>query len=87
MDITSILIGSLFVIVGVLLCRWTVITKLQLEKEVKEGKTIPLHNFLPYWNADVFTEKGNSLRKTYNKLYYALMVYSVALYLYMQVND
>ena len=87
MKISSILIGSLFVIVGVLLCRWTVITKLQLEKEVKEGESISLHNFLPYWNADVFTETGNSLRKTYNNLYYALIVYSVALYLYMQVND
>ena len=87
MNISGILIGSLFVIVGVLLCRWTVITKLQLEKEVKEGKSLALHNFLPYWNADDFTEKGNSLRKTYNNLYYALIVYSLALYLYMQVND
>ena len=87
MKISSMLIGSLFVIVGVLLCRWTVITKLQLEKEVKEGKSISVHNFLPYWNADIFTEKGNSLRKTYNNLYYALIVYSLALYLYMQVND
>jgi hypothetical protein len=87
MTISSILIGSLFAIVGVLLCRWTVITKLQLEKEVKEGRSISLHNFLPYWNADIFSEKGNSLRKTYNNLYYALIVYSLALYLYMQVND
>lgn len=87
MKISSILIGSLFVIVGVLLCRWIMITRLQLEKEVKEGKTLPLHNFFPYWNADVFTEKGDSLRKTYNNLYYTLIVYSLALYLYMQVND
>lgn len=87
MEISDILIGSLFAIVGILLCRWTVITKLQLEKEVKEGKSIGLHNILPYWKADVFTEKGNSLRKTYNNLYYALIVYSLALYLYMQVND
>lgn len=87
MKISSILIGSLFAIVGVLLCRWTVRTKLQLEKEVKEGKSLALHNFLPYWNVDDFTEKGNLLRKTYNNLYYALIVYSLALYLYMQVND
>jgi len=87
MKISGILIGLLFVIAGVLLCRWTVITKLQLEKEVKEGKSISLHNFLPYWNADLFTEKGNSLRKTYNNLYYALVVYSLVLYFYMQVNE
>jgi len=87
MDILSILIGSLFVIVGVVLCRWTVVTKLQMDKEVKEGRTLPLHKFLPYWNADDFTEKGDSLRRTYNKLYYALVVYSFTLYLYMQVYD
>jgi hypothetical protein len=87
MEVSSILTGSFFIIVGVLLCRWIVITRLQLEKEVKEGRSIALHNFLPYWNADDFTEKGNALRKTYNMVYYALLVYSLALYLYMQAND
>jgi hypothetical protein len=46
-----------------------------------------MHKMLPYWNADDFTEKGNSLRKTYNNLYYALIVYSLALYAFMQANE
>ena len=87
MEISRVLIGSLFVVVGIVLARWVVSTKLQLEKEVKEGKSINMHKILPYWNADDFTEKGNSLRKTYNNLYYVLVVYSLALYVFMQANE
>ena len=87
MEISRVLIGSLFVVVGIVLARWVVSTKLQLEKEVKEGKSINMHNLLPYWNADDFTDKGNSLRKTYNNLYYALIVYSLALYAFMQASE
>ena len=87
MEISRVLIGSLFVVVGIVLARWVVSTKLQLEKEVKEGKSINMHKILPYWNADDFTEKGNSLRKTYNNLYYALILYSLALYVFMQANE
>ena len=79
--------GSLFVVVGLFLTRWVVVIKLQLEKEVKEGKSCNMHKMLPYWNGDDFTEKGNSLRKTYNNLYYALIVYSVMLYLFMQTGE
>ncbi len=79
--------GSLFVVVGIVLTRWVVVTKLQMEKEVKEGKSVNMHKLLPYWSADDFTEKGDSLRKTYNNLYYALIVYSVALYLFMQTGE
>jgi hypothetical protein len=87
MEISRVLIGSLFVVVGIVLGRWVVSTKLQLEKEGKEGRSINMHKMLPYWNADDFTEKGNSLRKTYNNLYYALIVYSLALYAFMQANE
>jgi hypothetical protein len=87
MEISRVLIGSLFLVVGIVLGRWVVSTKLQLEKEVKEGKSINMHKILPYWNEDDFTEKGNSLRKTYNNLYYALVVYSLALYVFMQASE
>jgi hypothetical protein len=87
MEISRVLIGSLFVVVGIVLARWVVSTKLQLEKEGKQGKSINMHKMLPYWNADDFTEKGNSLRKTYNNLYYALILYSLALYVFMQANE
>ena len=87
MEMSRILIGSLFVVVGFVLARWVVVVKLQLEKEVKEGKSITLYNFLPYWNVDDFTEKGNALRKTYNNLYYALIVYTLALYVFMHSSE
>jgi hypothetical protein len=87
MEISRVLIGSLFVVVGFVLARWVVSTKLQLEKEGKEGKSINMHKILPYWNADDFTEKGNSLRKTYNNLYYALVVFSLALYVFMHSSE
>lgn len=79
--------AALFVVVGVVLTGWIMVTKLKLEKEVKEGKSFNMHKMLPFWNADDFTEQGNALRKTYNNLYYALIVYSVALYVFMQSND
>ena len=87
MEISRILIGSLFVVVGIVLTGWIMKTKLKLEKEVKEGKSFNMHKMLPYWNDDDFTEQGNTLRKTYNNLYYTLIVYSVALYLFMQTNE
>ncbi len=87
MEVSRILIGSLFVVVGIVLARWIVVIKLQLEKEVKEGKSINQHNFLPYWKVDDFTDKGNSLRKTYNNLFYALTVYSLALYFFMHSSE
>ena len=87
MEISRILIGSLFVVVGIVLARWVVSIKLQLEKEGKQGKSINRHKILPYWNADDFTDKGNSLRKTYNNLYYVLIVYSLALYVFMHSGE
>ena len=87
MEISRILIGTLFVVVGIVLTGWIMKTKLNLEKEVKEGKSFNMHKMLPYWSADDFTEQGNTLRKTYNNLYYALIVYSVVLYLFMQTSE
>ena len=87
MEISRILMGSLFVVVGIVLARWIIVIRLKLEKEVREGKSFNMHKMFPYWNADDFTERGNTLRKTYNNLYYALVAFSVALYVFMQSND
>ena len=62
-------------------------TRLQLEKEIKGGRKVILNNILPYWNADDFSEKGNSLRKTYNRIYYALIVYSLALVAFVKSSE
>lgn len=79
MEISRILLALLFLAIGIALFLGAIMTRLQLEKEVKGGRKVILNNFFPYWNADDFSEKGNSLRKTYNRIYYALIVYSLAL--------
>jgi len=83
MDISRIFFGLLFLVVGIALFLGAIVVRLRLEKEVKGGREVVLNNFLPYWNTDDFTEKGNSLRKKYNNIYYALIVYSLSLFIYM----
>jgi len=83
MDVSRIFIGLLFLAVGVALFLGAIVIRLRLEKEVKGGRPVVLNNFLPYWNADCFTDKGNLLRKRYNIIYYALVVYSLSLVIYM----
>lgn len=83
MDISRIFLGLLFLAVGIALFLGAIVARLRLEKEVQDGKKVVLNNFLPYWNTDDFTEKGNSIRKKYNNFYYALIIYSLSLYIYM----
>ena len=87
MEISRILLSLLFLAIGIALFLGAIMTRLQLEKEVKGGRKVILNNFLPYWNADDFSEKGNSLRKTYNKIYYALIVYSLALIVFVKSSE
>jgi hypothetical protein len=87
MEISRILLTLLFLAIGIALFRGAILTRLQLEKEVKGGRRVILNNFLPYWNADDFTERGNSLRKTYNRIYYALIVYSLALIAFVKSSE
>ncbi len=86
MELSRILLALLFLAIGIALFLGAIMTRLKLEKEVKGGRKVILNNFLPYWNADDFSEKGNSLRKTYNRIYYALIVYSLALIAFMKSN-
>ena len=51
MEVSRILMGSLFEVVGIVLARWVVVTRLQMDKEMKEGKTFNMHKLLPYWNS------------------------------------
>ncbi len=87
MEISRILLTLLFLAIGIALFLGAIMTRLQLEKEVKGGRKVILNNFLPYWNADDFSEKGNSLRKTYNRIYYALIVYSIALIAFVKSSE
>ena len=87
MEISRILLTLLFLAIGIALFLGAIMTRLQLEKEVKGGRKVILNNFLPYWNADDFSEKGNSLRKTYNRFYYALIIYSLALIAFVKSSE
>jgi len=87
MGISRILLTLLFLAIGIALFLGAIMTRIQLEKEVKGGRKVILNNFLPYWNADDFSEKGNSLRKTYNRIYYALIVYSLALIAFVKSSE
>ena len=87
MEISRILLALLFLAIGIALFLGAIMTRLQLEKEVKGGRRVILNNYLPYWNADDFSEKGNSLRKTYNRIYYALIVYSLALIAFVKSSE
>jgi len=87
METSRVIIGLLFLVVGVVLFRGAMSTRLQMEKEVKGGRVIRWNSFFPYWNSKDFTERGNSLRKRYNIIYFVLIFYSLALIAFMKVGD
>ena len=86
-ETSRILLGVLFLVIGIALFAGAIVTRLQMEKEVQGGRKILSNNFSPYWNSSDFTEKGNALRKKYNIIYFALIVYSVALIIFMKASD
>ena len=86
MEISRVIIGLFFLLVGAALFLGAILMRLQMEKEVKGRRTIYWNSFLPYWNASEFNERGNSLRRKYNKIYYALIVYSLALIIFMKAG-
>jgi hypothetical protein len=87
MEISRVLLGVLFLVVGIMLSRWIVKVKLELEGEIKGGQSTRLSNILPIGGAERFSEKGNLLRKRYNNLYYMLIVYSLALFVFMRSGE
>ena len=87
MDASRVIIGLLFLVVGVVLFRGAMSTRLQMEKEVKGGRVIIWNSFFPYWNSKDFTERGNSLRKRYNIIYFVLIFYSLALIIFMKASE
>ena len=86
METSRFILGLLFLVVGIALFVIAIVIKLQMEKEVKGGKTVLQNSFLPYWNSDIFSEKGNTFRKTYNIVYFVLIVYSSALIIFMNTG-
>ena len=44
------------------------------------------NKFFLYLDSSDFSEKGNELRKKYNVLYLVLIVYSIALFIFMKAD-
>ena len=87
MEASRIFLGLLFLAVEVALFLGAIVIRLQMEKEVKGGRAVLWNSALPYWNSKDFTEKGNSFRKTYNIIYFALIVYALALVSFMKASE
>ena len=87
MEASRVIIGLLFLAIGVALFLGAIAIRLQMEKEVKGGRTVIWNSYLPYWNSKDFTERGNSLRKMYNIIYFVLIFYSLALITFMKASE
>ncbi|MCP4471054.1 MAG: hypothetical protein GY815_10265 [Gammaproteobacteria bacterium] len=79
MEISRILAGLLFLVVGLALFAGAIYSRLQMEQEVRGGRKIAWNNVLPYGKAENFSARGNRYRKTYNLLYLLLILYAFAL--------
>ncbi len=87
MEISRVFIGLLFLAVGVALFLGAISIRLKMEKEVKGGRRVLWNSLFPFWNSKDFTERGNSLRKTYNIIYFVLIVYSIALIIFVKATE
>ena len=87
MEASRIIIGLLFLVVGVVLFLGAIAIRLEMEKEVKGGRVVLWNSFFPYWNAKDFTGRGNSLRKKYNIIYFVLIIYAIALVIFMKSTE
>jgi hypothetical protein len=83
-DALLIIAKLILLFVAIVLFVFGGILRFQLEKEVKKGRTVLWNNFLPYWNKNDFSERGNEIRKQYNKSYYAFIF--VCLLLFLTLN-
>ena len=77
----------MLIVIGIALFAGAITTRIQMEKEFKDGTQSLPNNFFLYLNSSDFSEKGNVLRKKYNIIYSVLTIYSLALFIFMKVND
>jgi len=81
------MLDLLFLVIGVSLFAGAIATRLQMEKEFKGGTSRLPNNFFLYLDSSKFSKKGNVLRKKYNVIYLVLIVYCIALYIFVNAND
>jgi hypothetical protein len=79
MEITRILVGLLFLVIGIALFGGAIYSRLQMEQEVRGGRKVVWNSVLPYGKAENFSVRGNRYRKAYNLLYLLLILYAFAL--------
>ena len=80
------MLNLLFFVIGIALFAGAIATRLQMEKEFKDGaQSLPINLFL-YLDSSDFSEKGNAFRKKYNIIYTVLTAYSLTLFIYMKAN-
>lgn len=89
MDTSRFLLGLLFLVVGIAMFAGAIIIRLRMEKEVilgpdNGGRQVLRNSHSPCWKSEYFSDKGNTLRKIYNTLYFALIAYAIALILFMK---
>ncbi len=86
-DTSRFLLGLLFLVVGIALFAGAIVIRLRMEKEVIDGRRALYNSHFPCWNSDNFSDRGNTLRKIYNVIYFALIVYAISLIIFMKASD
>lgn len=86
-EVSRFLLGLLFLVIGIALFAGAIVVKLRMEKEVIGDKRVLRNSHFPVWHSDEFSDRGNKLRKIYNVIYFALIVYGIALIVFMKVID
>jgi ABC-type glycerol-3-phosphate transport system permease component len=86
-ETSRVLLGLVFLVVGIALFAGAIVTRLRMEKEVIGHRRVLPNSHFPCWNSDNFSDKGNSLRKIYNVIYFALIAYSIALIIFMKAGN
>jgi hypothetical protein len=83
-ETSHFLLGLLFLIVGIALFAGAILIRLQMEKELTGPRRVLQNSHFPCWNSDGFSDRGNSLRKIYNVIYFVLILYAIALIIFMK---
>jgi hypothetical protein len=86
-DASRILLGFLFLVVGIALFSAAITIRLRMEKEVTDNRVVLRNSHFPCWNSAGFSDKGNTLRKIYNVIYFVLIIYAIALIIFMKASD
>jgi hypothetical protein len=87
LETSRFLLGLLFLIIGIALFAAAIVIRLRMEKELIGERRALQNCHFPCWNPDGFSDRGNIFRKIYNVIYFALILYSIALIIFMKANN